>query len=125
MGNFFNCVRGVVVGSFFICVRGLVVGSFFNCVRGVVVGTGRFFNCVDFFFRYRKRVVVNFLSYDCLFSNLSVGKDTLPHHPVLEDWEEHIILRVGGGILQHPEGRRGHIAASSVWGRTHRSILEQ
>ena len=76
VGNF-NCVRGVVVGRFFICVRGVVVG--------------RFFNCVDFFFRYRKRVVVNFLSYDCLFSNLSVGKDTLPHHPVLEDWEEHIV----------------------------------
>ena len=63
VGNFFNCVRGVVVDSFFNCVMGVVAGRFFNCVRGVVVG--RFLNCVDFFFRYRKRVVVNFLSYDC------------------------------------------------------------
>jgi hypothetical protein len=50
------------------------------CIWGAVVGI--FFYCVDIF-RWRRSMFVNFLNYDCLFSNLSGGKDTLLH-PVFE-----------------------------------------
>ena len=62
-----------MVGNCFICVWGVVVGSFFNCY------------CVVNSFRWRKIVLVNFLSCDSLC--LSVGKD-MSHHP--EGGEEHI-----------------------------------
>ena len=52
--------------------------------------------------RWRKRIWVNFLSFACLCSNLSIRKDTL-HHPV-------------------PESVVGH-TASWGWGRTDHSNL--
>ena len=51
------------------------------CIWELVVG--RFFYCVDIFFRWRRSMLVNFLNYDCLCSSSSWGKDTL-HHPVPE-----------------------------------------
>ena len=63
----------------------MLVGSFFHCMWGVVVGS--FIYCVYNFFRWRKRVLVDFLNFDCLCSNLSGGKDT-SRHPVPEG--EHI-----------------------------------
>ena len=44
------------------------------CTWGVVVGN--FFYCLDIiFFRWRRSKLVNYLHYDCLFSNLRGGKD--------------------------------------------------
>ena len=52
------------------------------CMWGVVVVESIFY-CVHIFFRWRTNMLINFLNYDCLFSNLSGGKDTL-HHSVPE-----------------------------------------
>ena len=51
--------------------------------------------------RLRRRVMVNFLGYGCLCSNLSVAEDTL-HHPEPEE-----------GVI-----------ASCRWGWTHHSFLK-
>jgi hypothetical protein len=52
------------------------------CMWGVVVVESIFY-CVYIFFRWRTNMLINFLNYDCLFSNLSGGKYTL-HHSVPE-----------------------------------------
>ena len=63
------------------CVEGMLVCTFYYCMWGVVVGS--FFYCMYNFFRWGRRVLVNFLNFDCFFSNLSGGKDT-QRHPMPE-----------------------------------------
>jgi hypothetical protein len=69
------------------------------------VVVGNIFYCLDIiFFRCRRSMLVNFLNYDCFFSNLRGGKDTL-HHPVPEgkhianrDTRRHLYCMRGVGV---------------------------
>ena len=99
-------MRRGVVSNFFMW--GEVVGSFFNCY------------CVVNFFMWRKMVLVNFLGYGCLCSNLCMVKDT-SHHPEPEEgvvasleWvhTHHSFLRGEEDTSQHLKDGGEHVAAS-------------
>ena len=84
------------------------------CVKGMMVGS--FFYFVNNFFRWRKRVSVNFLCCACLCSNLSAGKDST---------RIILCLRVGLITLQHPEGGGEYITVTWGWERTHCSFMNE